>query len=65
MKYGVFEGYPARWNYYEGWVCWEGEWKSLPPMEVMGNARVVNAAEFQETFGTVPNLPAGAFQGNG
>ena len=35
----------------------EGEWKSFPPMEVMYNARVVTASEYQETFGTLPNLP--------
>jgi hypothetical protein len=48
IKYGVFEGYPARWNDREGWVCWEGTWKSLPPMEVMFYARVVDAAEYHE-----------------
>jgi hypothetical protein len=64
-KYGVFEGYPARWTISEAWVCWEDIWKSFPPMEVMYNARVVSASEYHQLFGAVPSLPKAAFQASG
>ena len=67
MKYGVFEGYPARWTIREAFVCWRGEWKSFPPMEVMFNAHVVTEAEYHELFGhnmTIPTpLKYGEFKG--
>lgn len=62
IKYGVFEGYPARWTLFEAWVCWRDQWKSFSPVEVMYNARVVSAAEYHDLFGTVPNLPTEAFK---
>ncbi|SRR6476661_2552590 len=60
MKYGVFEGEPARWTLYEAWVCWRGEWKSFPPMEVMGNAHVVSEAEYYALFPDAPPDPTGS-----
>ena len=56
IEYGVFEGYPACWNDREAWVCWRGEWKDFPPMEVWFNARVVSAAEYHKLFAPVPEL---------
>lgn len=64
IEYGVFEGYPARWNDREAWVCWRGEWKSFAPMEVWFNARVVGAPEYHKLFAPVPNLPIAAFPGS-
>ena len=54
--------HPARWNDLEAWFYWRGEWKSFPPMEVMGNARVVTEAEHYELFSDDPPDPTGSPQ---
>ena len=57
--------HPARWNDLEAWFYWRGEWKSFPPMEVMGNARVVTEAEHYELFSDDPPDPTGSSQRRG
>lgn len=61
-KFGIFETFAARWTDHEAWVLIDGKWKEFEaPGEVLMNAVAMSEAEYVESFGTVPPLPANAF----
>jgi hypothetical protein len=63
IRFGHFESSPAVFHWLEAWVFWFDEWRAFDAHEVMWNAGVMCRAEFEATYGPLPELPETAFAG--
>jgi hypothetical protein len=63
LRYGSFESCPTIFHWLEAWVFWFDEWREFDAHEVMWNAGVMARAEFEATFGPLPELPEAVFPG--
>lgn len=60
-KYGVFEGFPAIWDYPDsdyGFVLWNDNegWRKIPSYELDSVAGLMTKSDFDKAFPSLPSL---------